>query len=387
VSQVQRRAGALNMNTILVAALVTASVVAPCATAPAAAQPSRQAIVADQQLQKAESPPPQSRPLGRRIVRMVDRIFNATPPAIVPTMGGVRRGSGLAPGAALLAPAGRGLLTTRAVWSVRNTKRLEASLELPPEVLGPRIMLDGYWEDAANTYWFGLGPQSSEARQEYGLTTREISAAAQMVVRGPFHVTARGGYVDSHATSIGESAWFESGVAAFLDTRTSPGYTRRGGLYHVGVDYYAAQTAGQSGFFRFTVDARQFIPLVHENWVLAGQVRAELTERADDAPYFMLPYLGGGSSLRGYSTYRFVDRQAVLARGELRWMASSTLEISVFGDTGVVGPTVRDMRFGRRSTGYGMGARFHGPTFTAFRMDVAHGAEGWHLHFGQHVSF
>jgi hypothetical protein len=371
------------MLSLLRTILVTACVVVPWIIPPAAAQDPG-AAVAPAAETGVEYP---SRPIGERIVRFVEKMFDPTPPAIVPTLGGVRRGSGFAPGVAFIAPVTRSRLTTRAVWSVQNTKRLEASFEMPPEIAGFGFVLDGYWEDAPETYWYGPGPHSGTTRHEYGLTTREITAQADLTVRGPFHVSGGVGYIDTPTTSAGDSLWIESGVAAYVDTRTSPGYTRRGGFYRLALDHFATQSSGHSGFYRMTVDARHFVPLVSENWVLAGQARAELTGGAADAPHFLLPYLGGGSSLRGFSTYRFVDRQAVLVRGELRWMASPALDMAAFVDTGVVAPELDAMRVGDRATGWGLGARFHGDRFTAFRIEAAHSTDGWKLHLGQNVSF
>ena len=37
-------------------------------------------------------------------------------------------------------------------------------------------------------------------------------------------------------------------------------------------------------------------------------------------PYFMLPSLGSGSTLRGYSSYRFRDRHSMLMNAEFRWI-------------------------------------------------------------------
>ena len=172
-----------------------------------------------------------------------------------------------------------------------------------------------------------------------------------------------------------------------MDTRTSPGYTRRGALYAVSYTYSSAETGGYSSFDRVRVDLRQFVPLFNETWVLAVQARADMTADADDTPFFLLPEVGGDSSLRGYSRYRFVDRQALLLRGELRWMASQALDLALFIDEGAVAPTIRRFRIGDFARGWGAGARFHGNRFTAIRIEMARGSEGWHLHVGQDVSF
>jgi hypothetical protein len=354
--------------------------------AASAAQETRTALVAETQAAKAQTATPERPAAGDRLVRRLQNIFNPTPPAIVPTFGGVRGGSGPAFGAAFLTPVGRSRLTIRGAWSTKNTKRIGVSFQMPAEVLGTGLTLDGWWEDAPRTQWFGLGMQSG-SRQRYGLTTRALTADADLPHWGPLVLSGGLGYLNVDATPVGSSTWVETNLRAAVDTRTSPGYTRRGGLYSISYGYSAAETGGYSGFDRVTIDLRQFVPLLHENWVLAGQVRAELTADAHDTPFFLLPHLGGGSSLRGYSRYRFIDRQALLLRGELRWMASQALDLAVFIDEGTVAPTVERLRRSQFARGWGVGGRFHGNRFTALRIELARGPEGWHLHVGQDVSF
>jgi hypothetical protein len=91
--------------------------------------------------------------------------------------------------------------------------------------------------------------------------------------------------------------------------------------------------------------------------------------------------------LRGYSRYRFVDRQAVLLRGELRWVTSEAIDLALFVDQGVVAPTLKDLRIDDFARGWGLGARFHGQRSTALRIEMARGFEGWQLHVSNHVSF
>ena len=39
-----------------------------------------------------------------------------------------------------------------------------------------------------------------------------------------------------------------------------------------------------------------------------------------DVPYFLMPSVGGGDSLRAYSSFRFRDRHSLLLQGEFRWI-------------------------------------------------------------------
>ena len=107
------------------------------------------------------------------------------------------------------------------------------------------------------------------------------------------------------------------GTAAF-DWRTSPGYSRQGGYYGATFHDFADRDDTFS-FRQVDYDAIQHIPLFRDAWVLSLHGRVETTYVDDDEaiPFFMLPALGGGSSLRGFSSWRFRDRHSLLAAGRV----------------------------------------------------------------------
>src|SRR3978361_273403 len=96
--------------------------------------------------------------------------------------------------------------------------------------------------------------------------------------------------------------------SAAFDSRTSPGYTDVGGLYRVAFHHYS-HGGSTFDFARTEIDLRQFIPVLHHNWVIALQARADLTHVGDgqQIPFFMLPAIGGRDTLPGFEDYRFTD--------------------------------------------------------------------------------
>jgi outer membrane protein assembly factor BamA len=248
------------------------------------------------------------------------------------------------------------------------------------------LALDAAAERAPHTEWFGMGRQSA-SREEYALTTRSAGARVDLPLPAHINLAGRVAYLDTDASILGSSSWVELAGTAAFDTRTSPGYTRSGTLLSVTIAHLAAGSERFGDFERITLDARQFVPLLHEHWVLAFQARGDFTVDAASAPFFLLPYLGGGSSLRGYSEYRFTDRHSVITRGELRWIAGRTIDVAAFVDQGIIAPEARLLRLADYARGWGLGVRFHGYKSTALRLDVAHSDEGWHLHVGRNVAF
>jgi outer membrane protein assembly factor BamA len=162
-----------------------------------------------------------------------------------------------------------------------------------------------------------------------------------------------------------------------FDWRTSPGYSRRGGYYGItGHDYNDTDKA--FGFRQIEYEAIQHFPILRETWVLSFRARAMTTlDKSDQqVPFFMLPYLGGSSTLRGYRSLRFRDRNSLLLQGEWRIMASRFLDSAVFYDAGKVAAHRSDLDFDGMKHDYGFGLRFHGPISTPLRIELAKGSEG-----------
>ena len=82
----------------------------------------------------------------------------------------------------------------------------------------------------------------------------------------------------------------------------------------------------------------QHLPILRETWVLSlhGLAQTTMLKGDQEVPFFMLPSLGGGSNLRGFSSWRFRDRNSLLLQAEWRIMANRFLDTAVFYDAGKV---------------------------------------------------
>jgi outer membrane translocation and assembly module TamA len=178
-------------------------------------------------------------------------------------------------------------------------------------------------------------------------------------------------------------------ATAAIDWRESEGYTRRGGYYAVTVHRYDDRSDNLYTFNKVEADVRQFIPLLNEHWVIALRGLVSTTDQKSDqqVPYFLLPYLGGSTTLRGYPDGRFRDRHAMLLSAEYRWIPGRVLDMALFVDAGKVAARREDLDFEDLRTSYGIGARFHAPAATVLRTELAHGREGYRFHFTFGKSF
>ena len=161
-----------------------------------------------------------------------------------------------------------------------------------------------------------------------------------------------------------------------LDWRTSPGYTRRGGFIGATLHDYRDQDKN-FGFQMVEYEAIQHLPILRETWVLSFRGRVQTAHEKDgqQTPFFMLPALGGGSSLRGYSSWRFRDQNSLLLQAEWRIMVNRYFDMAFFYDAGKVTARTSDIDFDGLKDDYGFGIRFHGPFATPLRVEVARSRE------------
>ena len=102
-----------------------------------------------------------------------------------------------------------------------------------------------------------------------------------------------------------------------IDWRPSPGYARRGGLYQVTYHNYIDLDETYS-FDRVDGEIVQHVPILRETWVISlhGLVQTTLDDE-DVVPYFLMPSLGSGSTLRAYPSGRYRDRHSLLLSGRV----------------------------------------------------------------------
>jgi hypothetical protein len=189
-------------------------------------------------------------------------------------------------------------------------------------------------------------------------------------------------YTPATAPGLGANpTYLHSQIAAGIDWRSpAPGYTRRGGLYQATLHDYRSDQNGAFSFQRLDGDVIQHIPLYRETWVLAVRGRAVTTLNDNDLiPYFMLPALGDGSTLRAFDTDRFRDRHSLVMTGEFRWLPGRAVDMAFFYDAGKVASRRNDLNFKGLKSDVGVGIRFHGLLATPLRVDLAVGNEGIRL--------
>jgi hypothetical protein len=375
-----------------------------------AAQETRVASIAAEQAEKATHLAPREPSRAEKLVSRMTRSFGQQPPGFYPYFDSVYTGGGMTLGAGYRHYTGdRTQLNVAGLYSIQGYKLLEARV-LSPGHLAGRLDLQGtvLWRDATRVNFHGLGigsPRDGAAfRMQQAIVGGDATARPHRWVR----LTAAAAYEDytmqdptggrpavddvfTSATVPGlaaNPAYLHTTAGAAFDWRPAADYARHGGLYSVAHHQYVDRDRTYS-FNRLDAEVVQHIPILRENWVVSLHGRLQTTlDDADHVPYFLMPSLGSGSTLRGYRAWRFRDRHAMLMSGEWRWIPNRmALDMALFYDTGMVAPSLDALALKSFVHDAGVGVRFHAPARTVLRVEVAKGSEGLRLVFSAGSSF
>jgi AAA family ATP:ADP antiporter len=357
--------------------------------APAFAQDTRQEQIATQQADKAGNLRAYQPDTLERRLALVEQLLSTQRP-VYPYIGRVFEGGGLALGPGYRARFGdTGSFDAHAAWSVKNYRAAQATLTFP-SFAASRVTLAAHAETitAPEVAFYGLGNGTQATdRTGYAYSANTIGLTSRVRAAGPLAVGAavESMWLDASMTGVSATSespsYVRSRVFAEVDTRTSAGYTRRGGLQRIEWSSYQQTNRGAQSFGRLDVEAQQFIPILRENWVIALRAAASTTHTSasNEVPYFMMPSLGGNRTLRGYPAWRFRDRNRLLLTGEYRWAVNQFVDMALFVDAGRVSARVGDLMSGRFTTSYGAGLTVHTFTSTLTRFEVARTSNGTSL--------
>jgi hypothetical protein len=329
------------------------------------------------------------------------RIFNP-PRGIHARVGNIGEGAGFGGGPGYQLIGVPFDLRTSAAASLKGYFIAEGSLRFPgtqSEDLytwanGPYVEVYARRRDFPQEDFYGIGPDSLEdARSNFALRDTFVRVTPG-VRQGYLTAGVNLGYLDPSIGS-GTDTGMPSTDEIFgpedvpgLDAQPAFGVIepfvefatldraiddRAGGRYRLSFTRYADRDLDQFSFNRWDVDLRQFIPFVHDTHTLAlrAWVSSSDPSEGDTVPFYLQPTLGGSYSLRGYRTFRFRDRSALLLQAEYRWRINEFVTGALFYDTGAVGPELGEI--GKLERDYGFGFRAGSRATVAFRLDVAFG--------------
>jgi len=375
------------------------------------AQDTRSATITAEQADKASRLKPYEPHWSENLLISARKTLVEEPSGLYPYFDSVYSGGGFTAGVGYRHFTGdRTFWNVAGLYSGKGYKKVEAGATSPGHLSG-HLDFGGTvsWRDATQVAYYGLGIESPA---DIGTAFRMQQVYAGGNVTARLHrwllLTGAASYEDytlkdptgtfipvedvftpGTAPGLGVNpTYLHTTVSASFDWRPAADYARRGGAYTIASHHYADQDSTYS-FSQLEAEAVQHIPILRENWVVSLHSRLQTTMGDDDqVPYFLLPSLGSGSTLRGYSSWRFRDRHAMLLSGEWRWIPNRmAIDMAVFYDTGMVAPRLDAIALHSFVSDVGVGVRFHSPVRTPLRIELARGAEGLHLVFSASSAF
>lgn len=382
---------------------LTAAAIAMASAAPLSAQDSRADEIAAKEREKAANLSTYKPNKAEAFLLNLEEGVASPPNGFYPDFGKIYQGGSFSFGAGYRRFFARDAVwNARALYSIKNYKQVEIGARTPWFTNG-RWTLDTRvgWLDAPQVAYYGQGMADGATRTKFNLQQTYATALAEVrptrwtrligEVSYDDYITkpGRGSSTPSIETIYNESdtpglladpAFLRTEGTAAIDWRPAAAYARKGGYYGVTLANFADRDDTYS-FKRMDAEIIQHLPILRENWVISLRGRVQSVLGDDDVvPYFLLPQLGSGRTLRGYESGRFRDRHSLLTSAEFRWIPNrSGLDIALFYDAGKVTSRREDLDFDSLQSDWGIGARFHGPTTTLLRIEGAKGTEGWRL--------
>jgi hypothetical protein len=379
---------------------------------PASGQDSREGSIIAEQAAKAQKVEPHKRHPAEELLLEVRQALIEQPSGFYPYFDSVYSGGGFTLGAGFRQYTGdRAHWNIAGLYSFKGYKLIRADAATPGLWSG-RVDLRSTvgWRDATQVRYHGLGIDSpADMDTAFRMQQTFGGGDATAHLDRWLHLTAGASYehyaihdptgdlpsvqdafTADNAPGVGvDPSYIHSFASVAVDWRR-PGadYARSGGLYQV-TRHFWKDINNTYSFDRLDAEVVQHIPILRENWVVSLRGRLETTlDDTDQVPYFLLPSLGSGSTLRGYDSWRFRDRHGLMFSGEWRWIVSRlAFDMALFYDTGMVAPRFEQLARNGFVSNYGVGARFHGPTRTPLRIELAKGNEGVQLVFSASAAF
>ena len=323
----------------------------------------------------------------RKFVEFKDGLLRPRP-GIYPVLGGVYSGGGLTLGVGYRRFYGdRSRWDIKGLYSIKNYKLFELRTRTPSVTTVAALdfgrarrvaRCDRRW------HFHGLGIDSPKTAANFRMKQTYFGGEldASPVVGGP--CSAAGSTYEDFRLEEGSRCWRHRSRGAttppprpdlvqdteYLHTRHRPRSTgarrrtTREAAASTASRYTTTRTATSTySFDRLDGEVVQHLPILRENWVLSFRGRVQTTLDDDDTvPYFLLPSLGSGSTLRGYAAAvprspRAADDGRVALDPEPPRARHGPLLRRRQGDAAVRATS----SFNGLKSDWGIGVRFHGP--------------------------
>ena len=160
-----------------------------------------------------------------------------------------------------------------------------------------------------------------------------------------------------------------------------------GGAGHWGISYHESLDRSKVRYFAYEMQLEGRLPIFSKSSVLVGQANMEFNRPrggSDPIPFYLLPHIGGSSTMRGFALDRFYGKNLILLSLEYRYRIHPNIQAVPFFDEGQIFDRTSELGWLNWHRNYGFGLRFRTARGTVMRIEYGHGKEGgaFHIIFG-----
>jgi outer membrane protein assembly factor BamA len=289
--------------------------------------------------------------------------------------------------------------------------QFQASIPLAAQPLAQRLTFNigASYDSRARDDYFGLGNDSSRPDERQVRTvTRGLSAGFSEKLSDDWTARVRAVYrrvgVTKPTTGFSAQDHFDAsttpglygaaiGSAVFSigrDTKAFEDYQFKGGSDQLDLSFNYSPGGKQFEYWRYHFDTQHFLHLTSDGRkVIAfrGLFETNQTPGGHDVPFFDMPFIGSGETLRGFENFRFRDKNAAAVTLEYRYRIWPALDWGFFLDEGQVAPRLQDLAFNRFHTGYGVRLFVWPKSTLPLSIDYGRSHETWRLYFNFNTRF
>ncbi len=329
---------------------------------------------------------------------------------ILPIFGGTGEGTGFGGGFTFLAGQEKRIqFRTNLIITTTNYEELDLSWA---KSLGPtRFLLEGSYQWRPQENFYGLGHDSSKSqhtnfalRQTWTGVRYEV-VPARWFVAGVEHKWAwLEALPGTNAAYPAPDVYFPNlpgygtqtrlqSTGAYLSLNGIRGEYRLGGSLHLGASYQDGLGRNDHlRYYAYEIQMEGRLPVASQRSALVGQANLEFTRPeggSDPVPFYLLPHIGGSSTLRGFRLDRFYGTNLFLLSLEYRYRLHPNIEAIPYFDEGQIFDQTSDLSWLNWHRNYGLGFRYRAGVEkgTVVRIEFGHSSEGlqFHLSFGDRL--
>ncbi len=326
---------------------------------------------------------------------------------ILPVFGGTGEGTGFGGGLGFVIGEGRrSQFRTDLAITTANYEEFDVSWL---QAVGPsKLFLEGSYQWRPQENFYGLGHNSSKSqhtnfalRQTWTGVRYEVTPARWLIAGAEYKWAWLEALPGTNPLYASPDAFFPDlpgyrtqtrlqSTGAYMTLNAIRGEYQWGGALHLGASYQKGLGKNERlKYYTYEIQMEGRLPLASERSALVGQANLEFNRKdsaSDPIPFYLLPHIGGSSTLRGFRLDRFYGTNLFLLSLEYRYRLHPNIQAIPFFDEGQIFDQTSDLSWLNWHRNYGLGFRYRAgiEKGTVVRVEVGHSDEGFqfHLSFG-----